>query len=313
MTLMSNPTDIRIGALADAGILNGAVPRRQALVQRALDAGISHFFVADHISFHTGFGIDGLIQAALVTSLHSEARICVGVYLLALRHPLPVARQLATLAESAPGRLVLGVGVGGEDPHEFEICGVDPRTRGKRTDEMLEVLGGLLTGEPVTHHGRFFSFEAARIRPAPEPAIPIVIGGRADAALQRAARFGDGWIGIWSSPGRYREVVQDVEARAADLGRDVAWDHGIQVWATVDDDRNAARARLARRMQSMYRVPFEKFEKYSPYGSAREVADALLPYAEAGCRFFNIMTVADSSERAIDDVAAITEAMGVTR
>ena len=83
------------------------------------------------------------------------------LYLLALRHPVPVAREIATLCESAPGRLVLGVGVGGEDRHEIEICGVDPRTRGRRTSESLETLRGLLSGEPVTHRGEFFAFDVA--------------------------------------------------------------------------------------------------------------------------------------------------------
>ncbi len=66
---------------------------------------------------------------------------------MALRHPVPVARQIASLCEAAPGRLSFGVGIGGEDRHEIEICGVDPATRGRRTDESLEVLLPLLAGE----------------------------------------------------------------------------------------------------------------------------------------------------------------------
>ncbi len=307
---MNEVRGIRIGTLADGNILNGPVERRRTLAARAIDAGIDQFFAADHVSFHTGFGIDGLIQAALVTSLHPRAHMCIGVYLLALRHPMPVARQLATLAESAPGRFTLGIGVGGEDRHEFEVCGVDPATRGRRTDEMLAVIGRLLSGERVDHEGDFFTLEAARIRPAPEPPIPVLVGGRSRAALRRAARFSEGWIGIWSTPERYREAIQTVEATAHELGRGaVAWQHGIQVWAAVDDDRGAARARLARRMQSMYRLPFEKFERYSPYGTAEEVAERLLPYVAAGCRFFNIMNVAPSTEQGIDQTAAIAAAL----
>ena len=79
---------------------------------------------------------------------HPTLRVHVAVYLLALRHPVPLARTLATIAELAPGRLALGVGVGGEDRHEIEICGVDPATRGSRTDEALAIVRGLLSGEP---------------------------------------------------------------------------------------------------------------------------------------------------------------------
>src|SRR5499426_4817929 len=123
----------------------GPLARRRELLERARRAGLDHVFVADHVSFHTGFGMDGLVRAASLAALEPELAVHVGVYLLALRHPVPVARQIATLCESAPGRLVLGVGVGGEDRHEVEVCGVDPATRGRRTDEALTVVRGALT------------------------------------------------------------------------------------------------------------------------------------------------------------------------
>jgi alkanesulfonate monooxygenase SsuD/methylene tetrahydromethanopterin reductase-like flavin-dependent oxidoreductase (luciferase family) len=286
-------------------MLTGPLERRRELLGRARRAGIDHVFVADHVSFHTGFGMDGLIQVATAAALEPELGVHVGVYLLALRHPVPVARQIATLCESAPGRLVLGVGVGGEDRHEIEICGVDPRTRGRRTDESLIALRGLLSGESFSHRCEFFAFKDALILPAPEPAMPIVVGGRSDAALRRAGRLGDGWLAAWSSARRFAEAVACVEGEAA--GRDVDWRHGLQVWVGLDDDRERARERLAQRMQDMYRIPFEPFEKYCPCGTAEEVADFLAPYAEAGCRDFNVMAVAESTEHAIEGVAEIRQ------
>src|SRR6478735_521190 len=111
-------------------------------------AGIDHVGIGDHISFYVGFGYDGLLRAAMILGASRRLRVVIGVYLLPLRHPLPVARQLADIADLAPGRLTFGVGVGGEDPHELEICGVDPRTRGRRMDESLEILRGLGEGKP---------------------------------------------------------------------------------------------------------------------------------------------------------------------
>jgi alkanesulfonate monooxygenase SsuD/methylene tetrahydromethanopterin reductase-like flavin-dependent oxidoreductase (luciferase family) len=289
-------------------MLTGPHERRRALLARAAASGLDHVFVADHVSFHTGFGMDGIVQAA--TLLASEPRLAVqiGVYLLALRHPVPVARQLATLAESAPGRLVLGVGVGGEDRHEIEICGVDPASRGRRTDAALVALRGLLAGRPFSQRCEFWEFEQALIRPAPQPPIPIVIGGRSDAALRRAARHGDGWLGVWCSASRYAQVLARIREEAEAAGRSgVAWQHGLQVWVGVDDERGRARERLAASMQSMYRIPFERFEKYSPYGGPQEIAEFLAPYAEAGCTSFNLMCVAPSSERAIDAAAEVKE------
>jgi alkanesulfonate monooxygenase SsuD/methylene tetrahydromethanopterin reductase-like flavin-dependent oxidoreductase (luciferase family) len=298
-------TSLRVGPLADEQMLTGPLPRRRELLTRVREAGLDHVFVADHVSFFTGLGMDGMIQAATVAALDPALEVHIGVYLLALRHPLPVARQIAQICESAPGRLVLGVGVGGEDRHEIEICGVDPRTRGRRTDESIAALRGLLSGEPTTHRCEFFSFEDALIRPAPDPPVPIVVGGRADAALRRAGRLGDGWLGVWVSPRRYAEAVRRVEAEGA--GRSVEWRHGLQVWVGLDDDRERARERLAKRMQGVYRIPFEPFERYSPYGTPDEVADFLAPYLEGGCRSFNVMAVAASSERAVDGVAKLRE------
>lgn len=300
---------LRVGPLADQDMLTGPLERRRSLLGRVRDSGLDHVFVADHISFFTGLGMDGLIQAATIAALESELKVHIGVYLLALRHPLPVARQIASLCESAPGRLVLGIGVGGEDRHEIEICGVDPATRGRRTDESLIALRGLLGGTAVSHHCEFFDFDEALIRPAPDPSVPIVIGGRADAAIRRAALLGDGWLGVWCSPRRFAAVVDEIDQASGDrtLPRPENWDHGLQVWVGLDSDRGRARARLAKAMQQMYQIPFERFEKYSPFGGAEEIADALAPYVDAGCRHFNIMPIADSTEAGIEGVAEIRE------
>ena len=105
-----------------------------------------------------------------------------------LRHPVLVARQLADLGRLAPGRLIFGVGVGGEDRHEVSVCGVDPVTRGLRMNECLTVVRQLLTGTAVTFHGQFFDLDEALIIPPPAAPIPIIVGGRSDAAIRRAGR-----------------------------------------------------------------------------------------------------------------------------
>lgn len=303
---MENDRSIQVGVLADAEMLTGPHDRRRARLEHVAQVGLDYVFVADHISFYTGFGMDGLIQAATAAALEPTLDVHIGVYLLALRHPVPVARQIASLCESAPGRLVLGVGVGGEDRHEIEICGVDPATRGRRTNECLQVLRGLLSGEATDFSGEFFELEKALIRPCPDPAVPILIGGRSDAAIRRTARLGDGWLGVWCSPQRYRDVLTQIEEEASAAGReDVAWRHGLQIWVGVDETRQAARENLAARMESMYQIPFERFEKYSPYGDPTEIADFLAQYVESGAGHFNIMIVGQSSEAAIDAGAEI--------
>lgn len=294
-----------VGTIASPAILGAPHKVRREQIGRILDQGIDHVFIADHISFINGLGMDGLINAATLCAIDERLKVVVGVYLLALRHPLTVARQLATIAEAAPGQLLLGVGVGGEDRNEIAMCGVDPATRGKRTDECLAVLNGVAAGESFSFQGEFFQFERATIKPAADPAIPILIGGRVDASLERAARFGDGWLAVWVSPDRFAQATATVNARAAELGRGAPTAHGLQLWCGIDADRERARARLAKGMENFYHVPFERFEKYSPYGTAAEVADFLGRYRDAGCELFNIMPIADTEEAGIDAVAEI--------
>ncbi|HSG88202.1 MAG TPA: LLM class flavin-dependent oxidoreductase [Pseudomonadales bacterium] len=301
---------LRIGTLGSDALLTGPVDARRDLAARLDGSGLDHLFIADHVSFHDGTGMDGLVDAAMLATLCPRMEICVGVYLLALRHPVPVARQIASIARSAPGRLVLGVGVGGEDRHEIEICGVDPTTRGRRTDHCLSALRGLLSGAATDHDCEFFSFEGAVIRPAPEPRVPILIGGRADAALRRAGVHGDGWLGVWTSAARFAGAVATVEAHARDAGRDgLCRAHGMQIWVGLDDDPERARARLARRMEGFYRTPWERFERYAPYGTPDAVAAALRPYLDAGCRRFNLMPVAGSEAEGIDGIREIAAAL----
>jgi alkanesulfonate monooxygenase SsuD/methylene tetrahydromethanopterin reductase-like flavin-dependent oxidoreductase (luciferase family) len=112
--------------------------------------GLDHVTVGDHISFHGGTGFDGLISATSILSTHDDLSVQLRVYLHGLRHPIFAARELSTIGERAPFRLVLGVGVGGEDHSEIGNSGVDPATRGRRPGRnSWELLRALLSGEEV--------------------------------------------------------------------------------------------------------------------------------------------------------------------
>jgi alkanesulfonate monooxygenase SsuD/methylene tetrahydromethanopterin reductase-like flavin-dependent oxidoreductase (luciferase family) len=145
--------------------------------------------------------------------------------------------------------------------------------------------------------------------PAAEP-VPIVVGGRSTAALRRTARLGDGWLGVWISPDRFAQAVRDIAAEAVVAGRGgTQWQHGLQVWCGFDADRDRAREVLAHQMSALYRLPFERFAPYSPYGTPEEIAAALVPYVEAGCRAFNLIAVADDPEGTIDAASAVRAAL----
>lgn len=296
----------RIGMFPPADVFDqGPEAIRHGLALIA-GAGLDHVCCGDHVSFGDGAGFDGLIQATALAMLHPALPVHIGVYLLPLRHPTLVARQIADLDRLAPGRLVFGVGVGGEDRHEVEVCGVDPATRGRRMDESLGALLSLLTGAKTTAHGTFFQLDGALIAPPPGRPVPIIVGGRSDRATRRAGRLGDGWLGIWNSPRRFAEATALAAEEAERAGRSgYPARHAMQVWCGFGHDRTDARPLLAEAMQAFYRIPFERFERYSPYGTPEDVAEFLAPYVAAGCREFNLIPQASSIEEAIDSAAQV--------
>ncbi|MGO9496579.1 MAG: LLM class flavin-dependent oxidoreductase [Solirubrobacteraceae bacterium] len=301
-------TRVRVGLFPLVGEPDGDPQQLQTMMARVADAGVDHVCVGDHVSFFVGAGSDGLITATAMLAAQAELPVYVGLYLLPLRHPVAVARQLATIAQIAPGRLTLGVGIGGEDRHEIEVCGVDPKSRGRRMDECLQILRELADGTPVTFDGQFFSLKDALIVPAPLPRVPLIVGGRSDAAVDRAARLGDGWLGIWVSPRRFASVAVQIAQEASSARRDPSdFEHALNVWCGFAATRDAAREPLATQMQRFYQMPFEPFERYSPYGTPEHVAEFLSPYIEAGCAAFNVIPCAENQQTAISAVGELRQ------
>jgi alkanesulfonate monooxygenase SsuD/methylene tetrahydromethanopterin reductase-like flavin-dependent oxidoreductase (luciferase family) len=280
-----------------------------ATLARVADAGLDHVACGDHVSF-LGVGFDGLVQATALLTLHPTLAVHTGIYLLPLRHPVLVARQLADIGRLAPGRLVFGVGLGGEDRREVLMCGVDPTTRGVRMNECLTVIRQLLTGEPTTFQGRHVRLEEAVIAPAPSPPIPLVVGGRSEVAVKRAGRLGDGWLGIWVSPRRFGEATAQAGEEAARAGRADPAHHAMQVWCGMARTAEAARAVLAPAMQGFYGLPFEQFERYCPYGRPEDVAAFLAPYVDAGCTSFNLITQSPDADAAIAYTGEVKRHLG---
>ncbi|WP_026912390.1 LLM class flavin-dependent oxidoreductase [Patulibacter minatonensis] len=287
---------------------------RRTVLRSIGESGIDHIHLGDHVSFRNGTGWDGLITATSMLHMQDLVPVHLGVYQPVLRHPVLVARELSTLTELAPGRLVLGVGVGGDDPAEVRMCGVNPKTRGRRMDEHLPILRALLHGERVTHDGEFFQLDDVFLTPTPDPEIPILIGGRSDKAIQRTGRLGDGWQGIWVSADRFAQTVEQVEQAGADAGRtDVPWRHQMIVWCGLGDDRVKVREVVAHEMHAIYGIDYERFEKWSPAGTPEDLAEFLAPYAERGCSDFSLIAHGGELEETIEHVAAVKRLLsGVT-
>jgi probable F420-dependent oxidoreductase len=112
---------------------------------------------------------------------------------LPIRHPVLVAKQVGSTAVLTNNRLLLGVGTS-PWPEDYAVCGVPWEGRGKRMDEQIEVLRGLLSGEYFAYHGEVYEVPSIKMSPTPTKPVPILIGGHHDAALRRAALVGDGWL-----------------------------------------------------------------------------------------------------------------------
>jgi alkanesulfonate monooxygenase SsuD/methylene tetrahydromethanopterin reductase-like flavin-dependent oxidoreductase (luciferase family) len=137
--------------------------------------------------------------------------------------------------------------------------------------------------------------------------VPIVVGGRSDAALERAGKLGDGWLGVWASPSRYRRAVATVAEHATAAGRDAdAQRHALCVYCGVHPDPNRARALVASAMEGLYGITFEQFEHWTPFGTPEVIAEFLVPYLEAGCQDVHLYAVGE-------DIAAEVEAAAEVR
>lgn len=150
--------------------------------------------------------------AAVTTRL----RFVTFVVKLPIRQPVLVAKQAASVAVMSGNRFGFGVGLS-PWPEDFTVTGTQWAARGRRMDEMIEVMRGLWTGEFHEHHGEFYDFPAVKITPVPSEPIPVLIGGQSDAALRRAARSGDGWMHAGGGDGS--ELAAQL-ARLNELRRD---------------------------------------------------------------------------------------------
>ena len=311
---MTPAVDIGMSVFMDELAQRPPAGRRQLLADAA-DAGVSHLHVGDHVAFHGGFGFDGLINTAALLNLQDVLPVLLGIYQLPLRHPTVVARQLAAIGESHPGRLRFGVGLGGDDPDELRACGVDPRTRGKRMNESLEILRGLLTGRPVSFAGEIYELTEVTIEPAVDD-LPILVGGRSDAALRRAARYADGWAGIWISAERFAQAATRVAHEAEAAGRTVAgWQHNVTIWCGFGADRDVASRRVSDAMRSIYHLDPDVFARWCPAGPPEAIAEFIVPYLEAGAASVSLIGRGDSLEHVaecVGEVGRLLEPVGET-
>jgi probable F420-dependent oxidoreductase len=282
--------------------LHGVSPPDQqfALARRCEELGFHSLWTGDHVSFHNPL-YESLTLLASYSSITERVKLGSCVYLLALRHPTVVAKITSTLDALSGGRLIFGVGVGGENPKEFEACGVPHRERGARVNEGIEVLRALWRDSPATFKGRFTRFEGVGIDPRPiqKPGPPIWVGGRSDAALRRAATLGDGWVSYVVHAARFARSLETIRGAAAEAGRSLdGFMPAHLVFITVGRDYEAAKASWVRLLSARYAQDFSPLaERYGIIGTPGQCVEQLGRFVEAGCRYFLMNPVVDRQEQ----------------
>ena len=190
-----------------------------ACARTAEREGIESLWLADHIAIPPddaegsgGRYLDPLTTLAFLAAATTRIRLGTGVLNLPYRAPLPTAKAIATVQELSGGRLELGVGVGWMQA-EFRALGVPRSRRGELTDEALRFIRSCFAADEVEAHGQPFLFLPRPICP------PILIGGAAPHALERAVTFGDGWLPMAGDPERLEEPIQRLQELAATANR----------------------------------------------------------------------------------------------
>jgi len=174
---------------------------------------------------------DPWVTIGHLSAVTERLRFYTSVFVLPARNPFQVAKSVGTAAVLSGGRVALGVGMGWMR-EEIELMEQSFEKRGRRANEMIEVLRKLWSGGWVEHHGEFYDFAALEMSPTPEQQVPIYVGGISDFALRRAARQGDGWISDLHSTEELRLLMKRLRSYLDEYGRDPS---SFDVLVSVND------------------------------------------------------------------------------
>jgi probable F420-dependent oxidoreductase len=282
-------TEVAFGVQGSGQLVEGVpdpgVFREVAI--RAEELGDGSIWAGDHLSYRNPI-VDVVVALSTFAAVTERITLGAGIVLLPLRHPSVVAKEFASLDYISGGRVILGVGVGGESEQDFEAVGISMRERGARADEAMLALRALFGGAPASFAGRFFSFERISIEPRPAQAggPPLWVGGRSEAAIRRAATLGDGWIPIWVSAEKLAEGIERLPPHVMPA---------VTLPAHVGPKR-----RIYEHLRRRYSGDLAEHvvDRYCVAGTTDECAARIRAYVDAGARHvvFNILEL-DDAER----------------
>lgn len=301
-----------------AGVLVGSWPLGmpsdpatfyRRLVEEVDRSSYELLFTGDHL-FAAGPSVDALSLLAFFAQRSARLTIGTGVLQLGLRDPVVSAKQLATIDMLHEGRLVLGVGVGGEFEDEWRAAAVPRHRRGARVDEYLELVRALWTGETMEHRGTFRTVEGVVGSPTPRSpgGPPIWIGGRSDQAVRRASRF-QGWIAYAVSARRLRATVDRLGELVPENSRS---DFRIAtvLWTYVAPTPPRARAAIGSILGRRYGQDFDRFvDTFCAAGTLGLIRSRIEELRAAGAQDILICPQCPADEF-IDQVLAVEPVAG---
>jgi probable F420-dependent oxidoreductase len=231
------------------------------LAELAEEAGFDSVWVGDSVLARPRF--EALTTLAAVAARTHRVKLGTAVLLPVLRQPVLLANQVANLDLVAAGRLILGVGIAGNNPAiaaEFAACGVPIARRVDMFEETITLMRRLWTEPEVSFQGRYFQVESVRLglRPLQQPSVPLWLAGSGDKALRRVLRLGDGWLPISSSPEAFKTDWDRLQALGQEMGRDARDLHRcLYTTLNVNDDVAQAERELRAFIESYYGIPYE--------------------------------------------------------
>ena len=297
---------IRIGiSLGDAALDAGSPDGMVDFIDQCERWNIDSVWVSDRIAAPRPT-LDPIVFMAYLASRMRNMKFGTSALVLPTRHPVLLAKQLATLDFLCKGRLLLVVGIGGDDSRDFDAVGVRKEERGKRGDEAIALMKKLWSEENVSFTGQFYSVRDLTLLPRPyqKGGPPVWVGGRSKAAFRRAGRLADGWLASSVTPGEVAAGIEAIRAHTVEVGREIPEDHyGVLVPFCFAHDIDEA-LRVAG--PSIHRRQDISPSEYSALGTPELVRLKLKEFVNAGATKF-VMRPYGPRETHIEQVRLLAE------
>jgi alkanesulfonate monooxygenase len=256
-----------------------------AYIDQAEAWNVDSIWLSDHL-LHQTPELETLTMLSVIASRTKKMKFGASVLLLPLRQLLVVAKAIATLDFLAPGRIIVGVGLGA-NPQEFAACGVPLTGRGERVDEGITLLRRLWTESHITYAGKYYQLQDVTLEPKPtkQPHIDLWVGGRSDAAFRRIARLADGWFASRVTPDTYQQGMKKIRQYAEEYGRNPAKiESGVLIFTQITDTARQGEQVLEAFAQ-LFPEP-ELVKSCCAVGTSTQCVAKIQRYVEAGADKF---------------------------